>query len=301
LRRFFGWLFKPLRRRAKQQDTDQPEANFQVTDEGAFDEPEVVWSESRLRLLQRLWGDGFVRCGEAEYLREFLPLLGLTEKNSILLIGAGLGGAGHMIVDETSAWVTGYENQKELADLGKQRAKMTGMTKRAPVKFSDFAALKVRAKSFDTCVSMESLYTTSDKKTALTTLAESLRSTGELWYTDFVLPSHDPPNDVVKTWSETLPHPVHLWPGTVTQTLLKTLDLDVQPPDDITRAYRMRIFKSLMTFLASTNKAELVEIVDEVFRELESLGKLIAALDSGGMKVYRFHAYKKRDTRPSAI
>lgn len=301
MRRFFGWLFKPFRRRAKQQDTDPSIAGVETADEDAFDEPASPWPESRLRLLQRLWGEGFVRSGEFEYLREFLPLLGLTEKNSLLLIGAGLGGAGQMIVDETSAWVTGYENQKELADLGKLRAKMTGMTKRAPVNFCDFAALKLRAKSFDTCVSIESLYTTPDKKSALTSIAESLRGTGELWYTDFVLPNHEPPNDVVQAWSEALPHAVHLWPGTVTQTLLKTLDLDVQPPDDITKAYRGRIFKSLLTFLASTNKAELREIVDGVFQELEFLGKLINALDSGGLKVYRFHAYKKRDTRPSAI
>ena len=59
--------------------------------------------------------------------------------------------AGQLIVEETGAWVTGYENNEELAQLGKQRSKMTGMTKRAPVNYSDFDTVKPKAKAFDTC------------------------------------------------------------------------------------------------------------------------------------------------------
>ena len=294
-RRFFRWLF----RRGKKADTKGEDLVHEEADELIDDEPDVTWPETRLKLLERLWGEGLVRCGEAEYLREFLPLLSLTERNSVLLMGAGLGGAGQLIVEETGAWVTGYENNEELAALGKQRAKMTGMTKRAPVNYSDFDSVKPKSKAFDTCISVESLYTTSDKKAVLGAMVDGLRETGELWYTDFALPSKEAPNEAVTAWAELQPMVPQLWPASVTQSLLKTFNLDVQKPDDITDAYRMRLFKSLFAFLASTNKAELIEIVDGVFRELELLGKLIEALDSGGLKVYRFRAYKLRDKRPA--
>lgn len=247
-----------------------------------------------MALLERLWGEGFVRCGETVYLREFVPLLGLSERNSVLLVGAGMGGGGKQITDETGAWVTGFESQEELATIGKARMKMAGLTKRAPVNLSAYDKMKLRAKSFDTCISLETLFTTRDKKSALKLMVESLRDNGELWYTDFVLPDTNRPNEAVQAWIDTLPTSVHLWPGTVIQSLLGTFSLNVQPADDITRAYRDRIFKNLFQFLTSTNKAELLEIVDGVFSELEQLAKLIAAIDSGGVKVLRFHAFKQK-------
>lgn len=291
-RRFFGWFLKPFRRGATQPAAaNDTEAGFPEEIEEEF---QGVWPEARLSVAQRLWGDGFVRCGEAEYLREFLPLMGLSEKNSLLLLGAGIGGGGQLIVEDTGAWVTGYENRDELAEIGKHRAKMTRMSKRAPVNFGAFDQLKLKARAFDTCISLESLYMTSDKKTALTSVIDSMRDNGELWYTDFVLPNTDPPNDVVQTWANAQPDRVYLWPADVVQTLLRKVGFDVQPGEDITNAYRMRVFKSLFTFLASTNKKELLEIVDGVFTELELLATLIAALDSGGLRVYRFHAFRPR-------
>jgi len=293
LRRFFGWFVKPFRRR-RQQLSDEPQDDDEDFDEEFDDEPDVLWSDSRLQVAQRLWGDGFVRCGEAEYLGEFLPLMGLSERNSLLLIGAGLGGAGQKIVEDTSAWVTGYENQEELAALGKERAKRAGLTKRAPVNFAAFDNMKLKARAFDAVVSLENLYMAADKKTVLAKVIESMRDNAELWYTDFVLPTTDPPNAAVQAWAEAEPESVHLWPSDVMQALLRNTGFDVQPGEDITQAYRMRVFKSLFNFLASTNKAELLGIVDGVFAELERLAKLVAALDSGGLKVYRFHAFKPR-------
>jgi len=293
LRRFFGWFVDPFRRRRRQLN-DEPEDDDEDFDEEFDDEPDVLWSESRLQVAQRLWGDGFVRCGEAEYLGEFLPLMGLSERNSLLLIGAGLGGAGQKIVEDTSAWVTGYENREELAALGKERVKRAGLTKRAPVNFAAYDNLKLKARAFDACISLENLYMAADKKTVLAKVFESMRDNAELWYTDFVLPSTDAPNATVQAWADAEPEPVHLWPSDVMQALLRNTGFDVQSGEDITHAYRMRVFKSLFNFLASTNKAELLGIVDGVFAELERLAKLLAALDSGGLKVYRFHAFKPR-------
>jgi len=214
LRRFFGWFVDPFRRRRRQLN-DEPEDDDEDFDEEFDDEPDVLWSESRLQVAQRLWGDGFVRCGEAEYLGEFLPLMGLSERNSLLLIGAGLGGAGQKIVEDTSAWVTGYENREELAALGKERVKRAGLTKRAPVNFAAYDNLKLKARAFDACISLENLYMAADKKTVLAKVFESMRDNAELWYTDFVLPSTDAPNATVQAWADAEPEPVHLWPSDV--------------------------------------------------------------------------------------
>lgn len=294
-RRFVGWLARPFRRESGPAAPSRSAAKIgrDATEDGS--DPSLSWPARRLDAVQRLWGEDFAAAGEAEHLGKVVPLLGLSEKTSLLLVGAGLGGAGQLIVEQTGAWVTGYESEAELAALGEERTRLKGLSRRAPVKFGEYDNLRLKPRSFDTCVTLEKLYTVADKKKALASIVEALRANGELWYTDFALPSTDPPNRAVRDWADSEPVAPTLWPASVTQALLGKFNLDVHAPVDITHEHRNRVFKCLFDFLAGTNKAELREIVDDVFPELETLGKRIAALDSGGLKVFRFHAYKLPD------
>lgn len=296
-RRFAAWIARPFRRKKKRKQGDGGTDEFIDTEDTDVEEPATPWPVRRLDALQRVWGDGFTTTGEAMQLEKLLPHLDLSEKKSVLLLGAGLGGAGQMIVEKTGAWVTGYESDADLAELGKERIRFKGLTRRTPVTYSSYEKLKLKPKSFDVCIALEKLYTVSDKKAALEAIVGGLRSNGELWYTDFCLPSTEAPLPAVREWIESEPVTPSLWPGTVTQALLGKFDLDVRAAADVTREHRSRIFRSLFTFLAGTNKAELLEIVDGLFPELEALGKRIAAIDSGGLKVIRFQAFKNPEKR----
>jgi hypothetical protein len=52
----------------------------------------LVWPPERIALTDRLWGEGFTTPGGAEYVIDFIQLLDLSEKKSLLNVGAGLGG-----------------------------------------------------------------------------------------------------------------------------------------------------------------------------------------------------------------
>ncbi|MEK9753357.1 MAG: class I SAM-dependent methyltransferase [Rhodospirillaceae bacterium] len=297
MRRFAGWLARPFRRRRDAQSEDDAEDFLDADAAEDMVEDATPWPQDRLNVAQRLFGEGFTDAGEADHLRQILPMLDLSEKKSLLLLGAGLGGVGQLIVEEAGAWVTGYENEPELAALGKERIRLKGPTRRAPVTFGDYDKLKLKPKSFDAWVSLEKLYTFADKKAALGAIVPALRSNGELWYTDFCLPSTEAPGPVVREWIESEPLTPTLWPATVTQALLGKFALGVRAAADVTREHRNRIFRNLLTFLAGTNKAELRETVGDLIPELETLGKRIAAIDSGGLKVVRFQAFKRAEKR----
>ncbi|NQV56135.1 MAG: class I SAM-dependent methyltransferase [Rhodospirillales bacterium] len=290
---FHDWLNTPfgddqIKRAGKPAGKKKINANTGPGDE----QSQLVWPEDRLAAVQQLWGDGFVSAGAADYLAVTLPLLRLSEKNSLLIVGADLGGPGRYTVEETGAWVSGYVNDKELAKVAKERVKMAGLAKRAPVSYSDYENLELRAKSFDAAVLLGGLTGISDKEASFEKIAASLRPEGELWYADFVLPNGEQPNQSVADWAATEQVPPQMLQVPVVQALMQKFSLDVRPPEDITNAHRDRIFKSLSAFLEKTNKKALTKIEGPLFGELEQLGKQIAAIDSGGLKIYQFHAYK---------
>ena len=310
--RFLAWLWRALNPFSGKKDDQSGQTHWldeidsapeddESLGEGAEDEKGeedgdedlgLVWPKKRLNMVEQLWGDGYITPGGEEYLKEYLPLLALTEKHSLLLLGASLGGIGRSLVEETGVWVTGYEQDTELAEIGAEKCVLSAMQRRAPVKKANFETLELKPNSFDFAMSLESLYSVEHKKELFASVASSLRTDGELIYTDLVLPNTEPPNDAVKKWMASEPHKPHLWPYEVTQSYLGTLNLDVRPYTDITKLYRPRVFPGWLKFLDTMNKKKLMAIADDVINECAYWTRLIGAIDSGGLKVYSFHAYK---------
>ncbi|MCK5547093.1 MAG: class I SAM-dependent methyltransferase [Rhodospirillaceae bacterium] len=305
--RFLLWLGRALNPFSNKKETQAGETHWldEIDDAPENDEglsidvaeekaegPNLLWPKNRLNMVEQLWGDGYITPGGEEYIKEYLPLLALTKKHSLLLLGASLGGIGRTLVEETGVWVTGYEQDVELAEIGAERCVLSAMQRRAPVKKANFETLQLKPRSFDFAMSLESLYTVEHKKELFASVADSLRTDGELIYTDLVLPNTEPPNDAVKKWMASEVHKPHLWPVDVTQSYLGTLNFDVRPYTDITGLYRMRVLMGWLKFLDTMNKKKLTALADSVINECAYWARLISAIDSGGLKVYSFHAYK---------
>jgi cyclopropane fatty-acyl-phospholipid synthase-like methyltransferase len=95
--------------------------------------PSVLWSEARIALAGRLWGDGYVLPGgEEEVLRLARPL-GLSGAASLLVLGCGPGGAVCSIAGQLGVWVSGFETDPELADAGAVLCTRSGLGARAKI------------------------------------------------------------------------------------------------------------------------------------------------------------------------
>jgi len=304
LSRLFGPLMRLLQLKKKKKSPtrgarSQSRSNDIIV--SGSDQVDTVWSPERLNVMSLLWGEGCTSPYSAEFLRVSLPMLGLSEKKSLLQLGAGLGGIGRKMVEETGVWVTGLEADEELAGLGKDQTKMAGMQKRAPVTLANFEAVKLKENSFNTVISLESLYRVKDKEQLYTAMADALRVDGELLMTDFVLASDARGGDVVAQWGAREATPPHLWKAETIQAFLKTLNMDVRPFEDITARYRAGIFSGFFRYLSNVTKPELLEVSGDLIAECEYWAKQLSAIDSGDLKVFKFNAIKLPKKRKSMV
>jgi len=312
VRAFLIWLFDKLRlkktskaaatrRPAQRQEKSDNKPQADATAVAAADAP--AWSPERLNVIEKLWGEGCTSPSSAEFLRVTMPMLGLSEKKSLLLLGAGLGGVGRAMVNETGVWVTGYEADEELAALGKNQTKMSGMQKRAPVTWANMEDVKLKENSFNTVISLESLYRVAAKEQLYAAMVAALRVEGELLMTDFVIAGDGagdgPPGKAVEKWLAAEPTPPHLWKAEAIQSFLKTQNMDVRPCEDITARYRAGIFNGFFKYLSNVTKPELIEISGDLIKECEYWAGQLSAIDSGGLKVFKFHAFKLPQKRKS--
>ena len=92
-----------------------------------------AWTPARVALTDTLWGDGYqIPGGEIELLRLAKPL-GLSAAASLMLLGAGSGGAACSLVTALGVWVNGFEADPGLAAAGADRLLRSNMGKRARI------------------------------------------------------------------------------------------------------------------------------------------------------------------------
>ena len=276
-----------------------PEAQAPLAAKAAPPAEQKIWPATRLNIVEKVWGEGYVTPGGAEQVKKLLPLLELDKKKSVLVLGSGLGGIHLTIVERTGAWVTGLERDPELAGLGFESMARANLKRQAPVHYSTLERLELKPKSFDAALSFEGTDAVADKKALFSAVADALRVHGELMFSTLALPDTRGPNDKVKLWlahepKSAIPHP---WPVEALQGLLVSLNMEVRPIEDITADYRRWVMGGFTHFLSHLSKAELVASAQEVMSEVEYWTARTTALDSGGLKVVRFHAIKLPEKR----
>jgi len=257
------------------------------------------WTANRLNVVERLCGSGYTTPGGAAHVKRLLPMLGLDEKKSLLLLGAGMGGISETIVEDTGVWVTGYEPDKELAKIGMESMKRSGLQRKAPIRFDFLEKLQLKPKSYNAMMAFDSLHCVSDKKALFSAVEQSLRLDGEMLFLSYVLPDTNPPSTKVEIWARNQLMTPYLWPAEAMLGMLKSLNLDVRPPDDVTLEFRQCVLQAWLGLLSKLKKAELLAIAVDLVGECERWVDLITAIDTGGLKVMKYHCIKLPDQRKS--
>ncbi len=257
-------------------------------------EPQEVWSVGRLEICERLWGEGCLNPFNSEFMIGRLRLLDMDESNSLLQLGAGLGGTTRSMAEQIGIWVTGYETDENLLEIAKMRNQMAGMSKKAAISRFRPDAPKFKANGFNAALANESLTLIENKDVIIQSVAKSLRSNGHFIMVDYVLPSGDPPNPNVMNWYNKEPEKPKLWTARRTYDTIKDAGLDVRVAEDFTSEYRSMVLNGWIKLLSGLTKKELTpDFAAVLIKECEFWIYRISALDSGGLKVYRYHAIKE--------
>ena len=259
----------------------------------AEEEAPPAWPPDRIRMAEALWGDGYITPGGSAFLTEMVQLMGISDNTGLLNLGAGLGGPACTLASDWGAWVTAIEPDPDLTEAARRRAAQAGLGRRAQIEPGDLEAPMLKERAYDLVVSLERLFTVADKEGLFAAVAEALRPEGYLLFTDLVLPGAEPPNDAVRRWFLHEPERPHLWTARQTIGHLNSLALEVRTAEDVTEEYRGLVLHGWYRFVSGLTKADLTpEWGGTILRECQYWLYRMAALESGGLRFYRFRVLK---------
>jgi SAM-dependent methyltransferase len=258
-----------------------------------YEPPEQRWETSRVTLVQQVWGEGFASPGGHSYILDMVKIFGLDPAMTVLDLGAGLGGAARAMCEKFGVWVTGFEVDKALAEAGMALSVKHGMGEKAPVNAFDPATFEYKHGSVDCVFSKEFLFTVADKRKFLKAVENLMKPKGQFLFIDFMLAKPHLRSPTLETWIENEPQKPHPWALEDYQEALRELHLDARVTEDVTKAFRAMVIKGWADYTGSTKAGSIgMESAPALVDEVELWTRRIQAIDSGGLKVRRIHAFK---------
>ena len=163
--------------------------------------PERVWHSGRLAITDALWGDGYLTPGgETELLRLAKPL-GLSAAASLLLLGAGSGGAASSLVTSLGVWVNGFEADPDLVEAATQHVAYANMSKRARIGIWNPADPKFARRYYHHALALEPLLD-HQPEAILAAISTALKPGGQLMMTELVADAPlNPKEALVAQWA----------------------------------------------------------------------------------------------------
>ena len=198
--------------------------------------PDSAWSQARVEVADRLWGEGCLWPGGTdEVLRVAVPF-GLSAASSLLYLGAGTAGPTVRLAGELGVWVTACEADSYLVEVAARRVQRAGvaLAKRATVQAWDPALPVFRRHGFHHALSVEALRGP-NPQAIVTDLCGAVRPGGQVGILETVAPRPlDPADPAVAAWcrlERRAPPP----PGTAWITRpMEELRFDIRVSEDVT-------------------------------------------------------------------
>ena len=256
-------------------------------------EPALTWTQARIALAQEIWGAGFSSPGEEAYILGMVKSLGLTPAMSVLDLGAGLGGAGRVMAQNFGCWVTSLESDPDLMSAGNEISVMAGMGKKAPVEALDPENPELKENAYDCVFSQEALFLLPDKAQILQQIDGALKEKGQLLLTDFVFAEGAEDGGALVQWIKSEPREPKPWTSEQYASHIKDLGYDVRVIEDISDRFKAMVLQGWAAFLSSIESSGLDHAKGAALvAEVELWTRRVQALDSGQLRVCRFHALK---------
>ena len=251
------------------------------------------WSEAKCEIAKGLWTPGFISPGGAEYVEELVSGCSLSSDETMLEVGIGMGGNTTTIVAKFGNYVTGYENDENLAAEAKKSAVEYDIDGKVKILGEPFDLAKVKTNYFRAALMREALYTMEDKESVVAKMCDSLKE-GEAYLviTDFLF-DEGAESDELTAWKDVQPGPVYPWTVEALKSSLESHGVLARIMEDESERYSEMIRGAWAGYLNEIKGKS----VDEAFgrqlvHEAQYWLLLTSALDSGVLKYYRVEGVK---------
>jgi cyclopropane fatty-acyl-phospholipid synthase-like methyltransferase len=258
---------------------------------------EKGWTDTRIKIAERLWGEGFLTPGGADYAINLVKPLALDPKKSLLVLGARLGGAARAIAEESGVWITGQEKDAQLAERGMDISTRAGLEKRVPIAHYDPENYELKAHFYDCAFAKEEFFVVADKEHLFDALYRGLKRDGHLMFTDFVLQKPGISSPAIEKWAAREAYPLHLWSVEQVTACLKNRGFDIRIIEDISEEYRRIVMAGWGEFTRQLRHEAVDPGIGPVLTDEAELWQCrMEALRNGDIQLYRFHAIKNEES-----
>jgi cyclopropane fatty-acyl-phospholipid synthase-like methyltransferase len=252
-----------------------------------------AWSDARRQLAQEIWSPGFVVPGGNDYVEKLINGCSLTEAETMLEIGVGMGGCTRTIIGKFGNYVTGYERDADLAAAAVRHAVTYDIDDKLEVVNVPFESLELKKSYFRATLIRDILYTVENKCSMLTKVADSLK-TGEsfLVMTDFLFDA-DNESPELKAWKAVEERPVYPWTEAELTKCLSAAEVQPRIVENEGEEYCAMVVRAWSEYLKSVEGKEISdEMGHEMKREGDYWARRCAAIQSGDLKYFRIECVK---------
>ena len=253
---------------------------------------EHLWNPGRLSITDALWGDGYlIPGGELELLRLAKPL-GLSAAASLLLLGAGSGGAACSLVTTLGVWVNGFEADPDLVEAATQHVAQANMGKRVRIDTWNPEDPSFARHYYHHALALEPLLG-QPPESILASISAALKPGGQLMLTEMVADAPlNPADALVAQWATLEKRDPRALPSEIAVTrVLGRLGYDVRIVEDVSQRFMhqgimgwRRMVRALQDNKPNGQKAKLVVHEAEIW-----LIKL-RLFREGRLRLVRWHA-----------
>jgi len=261
-----------------------------------YEDERPHWETARLRLVQDVWGEGFVTPGGIDYTLHLVKAFGLDPAMTVLDLGAGLGGATRAMCESFGVWVSGLEADPQLAEAAMELSTKAGLAKRAAIAQFDPETFEMKPNSVDCVFSREFFYTVENKAEFLKAIEMAMKSRGQLLFTDCVLAQRGLHSQALEAWRAAEPRQPHPWSVSDYEEAFAALYMDIRVKEDVTQQFHQLVTGGWADYIQAHKSVGLADdMARALVEEVEIWTRRLHAMEQGHLRVFRFHVLK-RDT-----
>lgn len=260
-------------------------------DAAAEEVPE--WSPARQKLVQLIWGEGFVSPTTPEAVVDLAQPFGLTVENTMLEIGSGPGGGACAVAEKIGSYVDGFDLNSDLAKEALEASMLKGLEKKAVIKAFDPNNFELKTNFYDGCLLRDTLVSIDDKDRFLEVVLSAVKPGKPIVITESFITAAEPgPLAVASIDGE--PSEVFPCEAGLVIDKLEASNFEVRVNADETEQY---------TALACTAWVEMADkitgkdldgdLAEALVRETELWGRRSEAYAAGELEMRRIVAFKK--------
>lgn len=251
------------------------------------------WSPARMAAAELILGADCRTPFPIDFVVELVKPFKLDSSKTLLDLGAGVGEAARAICEKFGVWVTALDPSRVLATEGMKRSTEAGLVKKAPVQPYNAEALELPERAFDCVLAREVFYTVREKERLYETIFKTLKSAGEMVFTDYVLREEGLDTPDLRAWIEAEPVTPHLWTKDKHIKALRHQIFDVRTAEDVTVVYRDMVVMALDELRSNKALWATARQTGETFmNEVELWARRAQVLESGDVRVIRFFVRK---------